>query len=350
MTDVPTDLPGMDLDALGRFLDDVAPGLLSGPLNGTLITGGKSNLTYVVSDGSTEVVVRRPPLGHVLATAHDMGREHRVMAALATTDVPVPRMLAQCADDSVLGAPFYVMERVEGTPYRLATQLEPLGAERVSTIVGRLVDTLVVLHAVDPELVGLADFGRPQGYLGRQVNRWKKQMDSSRHRDLPGEEELHAGLAATIPPESGDGGIVHGDYRLDNVLVDGADTVSAVLDWEMATLGDPLTDLATLLVYQDLARAAPGSVSDVALAQGYPSQNEVTELYAKGSGRDVAHLGFYRALACYKLAAILEGIHYRHSRGQTVGAGFEDMGGTPRALLDLGLEALHTIPAHERTS
>ena len=171
-------------------------------LTGRLIAGGKSNLTYEVGDGQRTVIVRRPPLGHVLATAHDMVREHRVITALHDTPVPVPETYAVCPGDEVIGAPFYVMERVEGTPYRLARELEPLGRQPDSgDRPTRMVDTLVALHAVDPEAVGLGDFGRPDGFLERQVRRWKQQLDASRSRDLAGIDELHARLAASVPEQ-----------------------------------------------------------------------------------------------------------------------------------------------------
>ncbi|GAB3490557.1 phosphotransferase family protein [Flexivirga lutea] len=339
MSDRSTDVPGLDLQALQRFLAADCPGLLDGPLHAELIVGGKSNLTYIVTDGTREVVVRRPPLGHVLATAHDMTREHRVMAALHDTAVPVPRMYAACTDAEVLGAPFYVMERASGTPYRTAGQLAPLGAARVRSIADAVTDTLVALHAVDPAAIGLADFGRPDGYLERQVRTWRRQMDASRSRDLPGEDELHRALAGAIP-QSGGAGIVHGDYRMDNTLIDDADRVSAVLDWEMATLGDPLADVALLLVYQALADVAPQAVSTVSRAPGHPTREEIVQRYSERSGRDVSHLAFHEALAYYKLAAILEGIHYRHQQGQTLGSGFEDIGNATVPLLAAGLDVL----------
>ncbi|MER6926190.1 phosphotransferase family protein, partial [Streptomyces spiralis] len=164
--------PGLDLDRLRGLLDRERPGLVGGPLTGRLIEGGRSNLTYALSDGVSKWVVRRPPLGHVLATAHDMRREHRVISALHPTNVPVPRPVLLCEDEDVLGAPFYVMEFVEGTPYRTADQLAPLGEERTRNAVLSLVDTLVELHAVDPDGVGLGDFGRPEGFLDRQLRRW----------------------------------------------------------------------------------------------------------------------------------------------------------------------------------
>ncbi len=340
---------GLDTDALAIWLESERPGLLSGPLEATLITGGKSNLTYAVSDGSTEVIVRRPPLGHVLATAHDMTREHRVITALGPTDVPVPETFALCEDDTVTGAPFYVMELVRGTPYGRATQLEELGPDRTRGITERMVDTLVALHAVDPADVGLSDFGRPDGYLERQVRRWKKQLDSSRSRELDGMDALIAKLERDIPA-AGDATIVHGDFRLDNVLVDESDTITAVLDWEMSTLGDPLTDVAVLLAYQQLAETLqddPGQpsgaiqamVTDAPLAPGYLPGDAVLERYHAKSGRDVSDLDFHLALAFFKLAVILEGIHYRHTHGQTLGSGFDGIGDLIEPLITAGLHA-----------
>jgi len=263
------------------------------------------------------------------------------MAALANTAVPVPAMIAHCTDEDVLGAPFYVMEKVAGTPYRRADQLAPLGPERVRTIADNLIDTLVDLHAVDPIAVGLSDFGHPQGFLERQVRRWKKQMDQSHSREIPGEQQLHEALAASIP-QSPAPTIVHGDFRLDNALVDQADRITAVLDWEMATLGDPLTDIALMLVYQHLASVVPESVSNASEAPGHPTREEVIERYSRESGRDVSDLGFHEALAYYKLAAILEGIYYRYTHGQTVGEGFDNLGSATAPLIAGGLEALGT--------
>ena len=344
--------PGLELGRLGAWFAATVPG--AGPtLTAALVAGGRSNLTYVVSDGVHEWIVRRPPLGHVLATAHDMAREYRVITALRGTPVPVPATVGLCLDPAVVGAPFVVMERVAGTPYRRADQLAALGADRTRTISTRLVETLAVLHRVDPTAVGLGDLGRAQGYLGRQVSRWKTQLDASRHRDLPAADDLYARLAADVPQESATG-IVHGDYRLDNLLVDGDDKVTAVLDWEMATLGDPLADLALMVVYGRLGAvvgpvsrgASPGSrggddvVTSVANAPGYLGEAEIVDRYVADSGRDLAGFGFHLGLAAFKIAAILEGIHYRYLTGQTVGEGFAQKGEAVPPLLAIGLEAL----------
>jgi aminoglycoside phosphotransferase (APT) family kinase protein len=332
-----TDLPGLDLERFAAWFDGARPGEIGGPLQGRLIAGGRSNLTYEVSDGTKSWVVRRPPLGHVLATAHDMAREYRVITALRDTSVPVPRSYALCTDPDVLGAPFYVMSNVNGVAYRTADQLSAVGPARTRVIAERMVGTLALLHTVDPAEVGLADFGRPEGFLARQVRRWKKQLDASRSRTIPGIDELHELLAANTPDGTGPT-IVHGDYRLDNVLVGPDDGIAAVLDWEMATLGDPLTDVGLLIVYQRMDRLAEGPMASG--APGYPPEGEILGLYAASSGRDLSDLGFYIALASFKSAVILEGIHYRYVHGLTVGEGFEEIGTRVEPLVASGLAAI----------
>ncbi|MEY9990125.1 aminoglycoside phosphotransferase (APT) family kinase protein [Streptomyces sp. V4I8] len=339
--------PGLDLDRLRGLLEREHPGLAQGPLTGRLIEGGRSNLTYAVSDGTSKWVVRRPPLGHVLATAHDMKREHRVISALHPTDVPVPRPVLLCEDEEVLGAPFYVMEFVEGTPYRTADQLAPLGPERTRGAALSLVDTLVELHAVEPASVGLDDFGRPEGFLDRQLRRWGKQLDASRNRELAGIDELHATLGRRLPA-SPIATVVHGDYRLDNVLIGpvangpekGVDTIKAILDWEMSTLGDPLTDLGLLVMYSMPLGMPDSPVSTTAEAPGHPEPAELIERYAARSGRDVSAVSWYTAFAWFKLAVILEGIHYRYTLGQTVGRGFDRIGDLVPVFIQHGLTTL----------
>ncbi|MFE2299942.1 phosphotransferase family protein [Streptomyces sp. NPDC059445] len=331
--------PGLDLDRLRALLDRERPGLVNGPLTGRLIEGGRSNLTYAVSDGTSRWVVRRPPLGHVLATAHDMKREHRVISALHPTAVPVPDPVLLCEDDSVLGAPFYVMEFVEGTPFRTADQLAPLGPQRTRDAVLALVDTLVELHAVDPAAVGLADFGRPEGFLDRQLRRWGKQLDASRNRELAGIDELHAALGRELPTSPAPT-VVHGDYRLDNVLIGPDDRIRAILDWEMSTLGDPLTDLGLLVMYSTRLELPDSPISTTASAAGHPEAAEIVERYAARSGRDVSTVSWYTAFAWFKLAVILEGIHYRYTKGQTVGAGFDRIGELVPVFIEHGLTTL----------
>ncbi|MFJ6409138.1 phosphotransferase family protein [Streptomyces hydrogenans] len=331
--------PGLDPERLRHHLDRERPGLVAGPLEARLIEGGRSNLTYVVTDGTGRWVVRRPPLGHVLATAHDMKREHRVISALGPTSVPVPGTVLLCEDEEVLGAPFYVMEFVEGTPYRSASELAALGPERTRAAVLGLVDTLVELHAVEPEAVGLGDFGRPEGFLDRQLRRWGKQLAASRGRELPGIEELHAALGRALP-NSPAPTVVHGDYRLDNALVGADDRITAVLDWEMSTLGDPLTDLGLLVMYSTPLDLPGSPISTTATAAGHPAAAELVERYAARSGRDVSALSWYTAFAWFKLAVILEGIHYRYTLGQTVGAGFDRIGELVPVFIEHGLTTL----------
>ena len=342
-----TALPGADLPALASWLHATHPGAIEGDLRGELIAGGKSNLTYVITDSAgQELILRRPPLGHVLATAHDMGRESRVIAALAASSVPVPRVVAACADDSVLGAPFYVMTKASGIAYRSAAELDALGTDRTEAIIESMMTTLADLHSIDPVAVGLCDFGRAEGFLARQVARWRTQFEASRSRELPGETALFEALSARVP-EQGPPGIVHGDYRLDNLLIDPTlpgDPITAVLDWEMSTIGDPLTDLALLLVYSDLGRSPQfgRAVTTAPRAAGYPPNDGLIARYAAASDRDLTHLGWYVALANYKLAGVMEGIHYRFVQGKTVGAGFDNAGDGVEVLLAHGLAALET--------
>ncbi|GAB6985604.1 phosphotransferase family protein [Nocardioides pyridinolyticus] len=338
--------PGLDLAAFRAWYDGQRPGEIAGELSGRVIAGGRSNLTYEVTDGSSWWIVRRPPLGHVQATAHDMGREYTAMSALAATDVPVPRTYAHCADPDVIGAPFYVMERVLGTAYRQASELEALGAERTAAIAREMVGVLARLHTVDPAAVGLAGFGRPAGFLERQVRRWGKQLEGSRTQDRPAADELHRRLTARVPADDDTwAGIVHGDYRLDNLLTGDDDHVKAVVDWEMATLGDVRTDLALLLVYDRLSSLpSAGLVSDVAKAPGYPSGAEHLATYAAARGRDLGDMArqmrWHLGLAYFKLAVILEGISFRFRQGATVGEGFDQIGAGFDPLITAGLEAL----------
>jgi len=320
--------PGVDLPRLRAYLDS------AGPLRAELIAGGRSNLTYVVTDGTSEWVLRRPPLGHVLATAHDMAREHRVLTALADTPVPVPETYVLCPDSDVLGAPFYLMEKVDGTVYRTALQTERLGAERATAIAHELIDVLAALHGVDPGAAGLGDFGRPAGFLDRQVRRWQRQLAASRSREIAGIDALSQALARSIPATQRPT-IVHGDYKLDNVIVGADDSIAAVVDWEMATLGDPLCDLGLFNVYWD------GGIAEIPTGDaGFPSGVELRARYAVATGLDLSPLPWYEALGCFKLAVISEGIHYRFLRGQTVGEGFAEIGDMVAPLVATGLERL----------
>lgn len=285
------------------------------PLSYERLTGGRSNLTFAVRDGAgSQIVLRRPPLHTRLPSAHDMGREHRIQAALAGTSVPVPTMLGHCADESVIGAEFYVMGHVDGITAqdRHSAAALPLPARRTAS--ADLVDTLVALHRVEPDAVGLGDLARREGYIERQLTRWRRQWEAQRTRDLGAMETVHAALAARVP-EQGPARLVHGDYRLDNVRLSPAGTVRAVLDWELATLGDPLADVGMLAVYwcqpDDRVMAIPESAT---LEPGFSSRDELIERYRQATGTE-ADLDFYVAFAYWRLAAILEGVTARTLAG-----------------------------------
>lgn len=337
--------PGVDVTNLRAFLREAAPDLATADLRAELISGGRSNLTYFIRSGDRTVVLRRPPLGHVLATAHDMAREYRVISALADTDVPVPTPILICDDPSVVGASFYLMEKAPGSVLRTYDDAMELGPANIPNLANRLVHTLGQLHAIDPDTIGLSDFGRPDGFLARQVARWTKQLEASRSRDLPGMDALIGALNANQPTTQRST-IVHGDYRLDNVIVhqgsDGECRISAVVDWEMSTLGDPLTDIGLFCTYW----AGMGSETliplsdDVDAPPPFPPTADLINGYAEASGLDLADLPWYVAFGCFKLAVILEGIHYRHSLGQTVGDGFETLGDMVQPLVQRGLAQL----------
>jgi aminoglycoside phosphotransferase (APT) family kinase protein len=288
------------------------------PLSLDRISGGRSNLTYGVTDsGGRRWALRRPPLGRRLASAHDMAREHRILAALAPTDVPVPPVVALCEDESVNGAPFYVMEFVDGPILRTRQEAEAAFEEPDREAIGeRVVDTLVAIHAVEPERVGLGELGKKEDYVARQLHRWQGQWEKSKTREVPLVDDVHDRLARRIP-EQGPATIVHGDYRLDNMILSPAGEIAAVVDWELCTLGDPLADVGMLLMYW----SEPGDelmplFDPPTTAAGFPKRDIVRSRYAELSGRDLAEIDFYVALACWKLAIILEGVFSRYAAGQ----------------------------------
>ena len=334
------DPPGLDVAGLEEHLRRQLPELLHGPLSAQLVAGGRSNLTYLLTDGQDRWVLRRPPLGHVLETAHDMAREHRLLAALAPTDVPVPRPLL-LAGPELIGAPFYVMEFADGQVLRERPQLESLDATAATALADELVDVLARLHRIAPDTVGLADLGRPQGYLDRQLRRWARQLAASHSRDLPELSRLAERLAARLPVSSATS-IVHGDYRLDNVVVD-ADrgSIVAVLDWEMATLGDPLADLASTVIWWDGMQGLDSPIAAVpADVPGFPGSDHLLAAYARQSSLDLERLPWYLGFAFFKIAAIFEGIHFRAQQGLTVGEGFERLGDMVPPLVERGHAAL----------
>jgi len=333
-------VPGINLETLlPWFREHIAP---VESLDVTLIGHGRSNLTYRLSAAGEHWVLRRPPLSHVLPTAHDMRREFRVISAMQGTDVPAPRAYAYCDDPAVNERPFYIMEYVEGF-----IPVDPAETARRYTEAQRrhmgehLIDVLAALHTLDPERVGLSDFGKPPGFIARQVRRFTEQVETSVTRPVPELKELSRRLAAAIPAESA-AGIVHGDYRLDNAIMNDAGDVIAVLDWEMATLGDPLADMGMLKMYWgDAANAGSPSLASTPVISlpGFPTWEEAKARYAARSGINIDNLDYYVVLAHFKLAVILEGINERFKEGGTVGEGFEGIGQRATALARAGLAA-----------
>ncbi len=314
MTATGPTLKGIDAAKITAWLAERAD--IDGPLTFELIAGGHSNLTFRVSDAAGRSwALRRPPLGHVLATAHDMGREHRIMAALAGTGVAVPAVVGLCTDTDVNGAPFYVMDFVAGTVVRTRTIAETFGPEQRHAMCRSLVTTLATLHSLDPDDVGLGDLGRTEGYVARQLKRWSSQWQQSRTRDLPIVDEVHDLLAARIPRQ-GRAGIVHGDYRLDNCMVTDDGSIAAVLDWELCTLGDVLADVGGLWMYWGRRSDEATAIADPpTLADGMPNRDTVAEWYAADSGRDLSELPYYVAFSHWRGACIIEGVYSRYLHG-----------------------------------
>ncbi|UYP18736.1 phosphotransferase family protein [Rhodococcus sp. Z13] len=331
---------GLDLDALKGFLADSGVDV-HGEIRAELISGGKSNLTFGLRDDRSHWVLRRPPTAGLTPSAHDVAREFRITSALQGTGVPVAPTVVQCEDDSVMGAPFTVVDYVDGRVVRSKTDLDALTDGEIDRCVGELVRIIAELHQVDFEAVGLGNLGRPDGYVNRQVKLWASQWGRVKTRELPDLERLHAALADSIP-ESPAPSIVHGDYRIDNTILDSTDPgrVVAVVDWELSTLGDPLTDLAMMCVYRhpalDDVLGFPAAWSSDRL----PSTDDLVQRYATASGRDIAHWNFYMGLAYLKLAVIAEGINHRWRVGATIGDGFDRAGEAVPALVAAGLEAL----------
>jgi aminoglycoside phosphotransferase (APT) family kinase protein len=307
--------PGPVSDWLVANVPGVRP-----PLEFALIAGGHSNLTYRVSDAAgRRLVLRRPPLGAVLATAHDMGREHRIIAALAGSGVPVPPALGLCSDPAVNGAPFYVMAFVEGVVLDLGTTVEKhFRPEQRRAIGHHVIEVLARLHAVDVDAIGLGDLGRREGYVPRQLKRWRSQWEQSKTRELPAMEEVYEALQSGIPEQHGSG-IVHGDYRLGNMLTAADAKIAAVLDWELCTLGDPLADLGYLMNnWAEPGESGPesrGAALAPTVAGGFPTRREMLDHYAELTGRDVSGIDYYRAFSYWRLAAIVEGVLARYLKG-----------------------------------
>lgn len=338
-----TNLEGLDLAALDRHLrsEGIAR---SGELRAELIAGGRSNLTFRVHDDVSAWVLRRPPLHGLTPSAHDMAREYKVVAALAGTAVPVARAVTMSNDDSVLGAPFQMVENVAGQVVRSADELAALGDEQViSSSVDALIRVLADLHAVDPDAVGLGDFGKPAGYLERQVRRWGSQWDLVRLPDDPRDDDvkrLHQALADSVPAQSRNS-IVHGDYRIDNTILDAQDPtkVLAVLDWELSTLGDPLSDAALMCVYRDPMFNLILSMEAAWSSPRMPSADDLANRYSVQSGQELVHWDFYMALAYFKAAIIAAGIDFRARQGSEA-PGSSSVGAAVAPAIASGLRAL----------
>jgi aminoglycoside phosphotransferase (APT) family kinase protein len=287
------------------------------PLAFDRISGGRSNLTFGVTDSAGGAwALRRPPLGKRLGSAHDMGREHRVISALRDTPVPVPPVAGFCEDESVTGAPFYVMGFLGGPILRTPEDAEVFDEDERGAIGLRVVDTLAAIHDVDPDAVGLGDLGRKQNYVERQLKRWHGQWEKSKTRELPLVDSVHESLAAGIP-QQGPATIVHGDYRLDNMILSDEGEVAAVVDWELCTLGDPMADVGLLLVYwSEVGDDFMPLFAPATIAPGFIGRDEVKTRYTERSGRDLSDVDYFVALGYWKLAIILEGVYARYSKGQ----------------------------------
>jgi aminoglycoside phosphotransferase (APT) family kinase protein len=291
------------------------------PLSFSLIQGGHSNLTYLVEDAlGRKRVLRRPPTGAVLATAHDMGREHRILTALGGSKVPVPETLALCLDDAVNDAPFYVMDFVEGAVLSDPDVVHREVPEANRRALGmNVIEVLAHLHNIEPDDVGLGDLGRREAYLSRQLKRWKTQWEKSKTRELGHMEEAHRILESRMPEQQGSS-IVHGDYRFGNFLSDGANAkLRAVLDWELCTLGDPLADVGYLMndwnQPNDIRPSAGGASPSPTTCGGFPSREEMLAEYEKRTGNDTSRVDYYRAFQYWRLAAIVEGVLSRYKKG-----------------------------------
>ncbi|QEC50413.1 phosphotransferase family protein [Baekduia soli] len=334
MPDAGAELPGIDRAAVQDWLGRHVPGL-EPPLEFRRVGRGRSNLTYRVSSaGGTTAVLRRPPVAGQVESAQDMGRERRVLECLAAVGQPVPRPLAHCTDIRVTGADFYVMEHVDGvvadSEQAVHDGLAPEARARVGASLAR---TLAGLHAVDHEAAGLADFGRGQDYAGRQLRRWSRQWELTHTRELPAVDRHAARLRDTVPPQDATS-VVHGDYTTFNTILGPDGEVRAILDWELSTIGDPVADLAWLLMWwPDDQRSAPLGATPVSLMDGFAQRADVLEAYVAASGRDVEHLRWWLSLSYWKLAVILEGILYRWHQDPA-------MGGHDPGALEPGVEKL----------
>jgi aminoglycoside phosphotransferase (APT) family kinase protein len=318
-----------------------------GPLRFERLAGGHSNLTYRIDDAEgRRVVLRRPPEGELLPTAHDMGREHRLIDALGPTDVPVPEALATCTDASVIGAPFYVMAHVDGVVLHTAELAETSFDEPRRAAIGRsFIDVLGRLHAVDPDAVGLGDLSRKEDYIARQLKTWWRQYEASRTAEDPLLGRVHDWLQLNIP-EQGPARVVHGDYRLGNTIADPDGRIAAVLDWEIATLGDPLADLGYVLAtWPRPGDELVATTSATSMAAGFPERAEVLQTYAEATGADLSGIDYYVASANWKTACIVQGVYRRYLDGQLSSDGVDVQGfrRTVEAATELAAAAIRRV-------
>ena len=344
--------PGLNLPSLEAWLthQGLLPSHSAGELNATLLPGGRSNISYRLRTGNTDLVLRRPPLGNVMPTAHDMAREFRVLSGLRKANFPVPQALALCEDTEVIGAPFMVMQFVEGRTIAEQSDAATLASTTASAMSGFLVETLAQLHLLDSREAGLSELGKPDGYLERQVRRWGQQWQLTKTRELPYIDYLHQHLTHLVAqlPAGLPSAIVHGDYRIDNVIwQQNHDDIVAVLDWEMATLGDPVSDLAIALVYwsqaTDTLRGEIPVAEHITEGDGFWSRAEIIDKYAQITGFSLDHLDTCVAIACFKLAVIMESIHKRNLDGQQLGAASNDEGRMGLATVALARMGCRTI-------
>jgi aminoglycoside phosphotransferase (APT) family kinase protein len=335
-----TALAGLDLAALaGYFANNGVT--VDGELRAELISGGRSNLTFDVADDSSRWVLRRPPLAGLTPSAHDVAREFKVAAALQDSAVPVARTIVLCEDPSVMGAPFAVVEHVDGRVIRTAEQLDVLADADIESCVDELVRVLAALHEVDYQAVGLETFGKPTGFVGRQVKIWNGQWERVKAGDIPDVDRLGALLAERIPDRAA-ATIVHGDYRIDNTILSAtnAGRVEAVLDWEMSTLGDPLTDVALMCVYRNPSFGMVLGEHAAWSSDRIPSADDLAERYARATGSNLEHWDFFLGLANFKLAVIAAGIDHRRRAAET-----EHNGAAPVADADRVAEAVPIFAA-----
>ncbi len=308
---------GIEVEAVTAWLDERLD-WLTPPLTFTKLTGGHSNFTYRVDDaGGRAFVLRRPPLGQLLPSAHDMGREFTLISALWPTPVPVPEPLAHCDDPSVTGAPFYAMGFIEGGPIYEDEDV----ISRIATVADRantgpsFIDTLAALHALDVDEVGLGGLGKRDSYVGRQLKRWYQSWNASKNREIPDVDRLHDFLAERLPAQA-ETRVVHGDYGLHNCVVGRDGRVNAVVDWEISTLGDPLADLGYAINWWDRSDAAVHM-------EGFHSPDELIELYGKTTGRDLSQISYYRCFNHWKTICIIQGVYARYLNGQKSSEGID---------------------------